>query len=75
MRVYYIEFPFEYMVSKVEMAMVAARKLDWSDDLAGGLGARPWGGGEHIGEIAYFIRKTTYSNRKFDIIDFNEWLI
>ena len=25
--------------------------------------------------IAYFLRKTTYSNRKFDIIDGNKWLI
>ena len=26
-------------------------------------------------KIAYFMRKTTYSNRKFDIIDGNKWLI
>ena len=26
-------------------------------------------------KIAYFTRKTTYSNRKFDIIDGNKWLI
>ena len=26
-------------------------------------------------QITYFTRKTTYSNREFDIIDFNKWLI
>ena len=26
-------------------------------------------------ETMYFARKTTYSNRKFDIIDTNKWLI
>ena len=25
--------------------------------------------------MAYLSRKTTYSNRKFDIIDFNKWLV
>ena len=29
----------------------------------------------HMQEIAYFSGKTTYSNRKYDIIDPNKWLI
>ena len=35
-----------------------------------------WGEGRKEGKlkIAYFIRKTTYSNRKFDIIDPNKYL-
>ena len=30
---------------------------------------------EAMEKTTYFIRKTTYSNRKFDIIDGNKWLI
>ena len=31
--------------------------------------------GKHEQKITYFSRRTTYSNRKIDIIDNNKWLI
>ena len=72
-------FLFEYVVFLVKYAILLHFKINL--DVWRATPLRDCGQGTHVHALrpankkTYFTRKTTYSNRKFDTIDFNKWLI